>query len=119
MSIDKIGFQPKLNKINNNFQNSSNISFKSLRTDVFKYASNVNTTPWESSRFVGQVAAYLNVKKREIIPFAAKSQRHKRHLLYQLAEKYNLNTYNNPNIDKTANKKLVFEIYNKIITVQF
>ncbi len=118
MSIDKIGFQPKLNKINNNFQNSSNISFKSLRTDVFKYASNVNTTPWESSRFVGQVAAYLNVKKREIIPFAAKSQRHKRHLLYQLAEKYNLNTYNNPNIDKTANKKLVFEIYNKIKSPQ-
>lgn len=97
----------------NNKQNPNSISFKGARTEVLKYALNINKT-YEPNMFTTQVAAFLDMPKREIIPFTEKLKKHKMNLLYKLSDKFNRDTYFNANLNTEKNKNLVFDIYNKI-----
>ena len=117
MNINKINFQTTGNHSKANSKKTADVSFKGLKTDIFKYAINPNRTN-NADFFVPQVAAFLNVRKRDIIPYTKNLNRHKMDLLYKLSEKFNTDTYYNKNVNNENSKKFVFDIYNKINTPQ-
>ncbi len=114
MNINKINVYTPVYSNKNNKRNTNPVAFKGLKTDVFKFMANVNYRTLEQNMFVSQVAAFLNMPKKEITPFTSKMKRHKMNLLYKLSEKFNKDNYYKTITNTETNKKLVFDIYNKI-----
>ena len=89
------------------------VSFKGGRANILKYALSTNPL-YDSAVFTGKIARFLDLRRGEVAQYSSKLKKHKMPLLYSLAEKFNTDSFYNKLTDAHQDKKLVFDIYNKI-----